>query len=192
MKCVIGLGNPEPEYSKTRHNIGKDLLNYFADNAESLFGVTEFQWQKSKYVDGEYEIIKFEEDTLILIKPDVFMNDSGICVSKALKFFELEPADLMIAYDELDLVAGDSKIAFARGSRIHNGIISIKGHLRSEDFWHFRIGVRNDSIPMSVQKAGIDSRKYVLSKFDISDSEKIYEMFKTAAATNIKSWLSKK
>ncbi len=177
MKIIVGLGNPEPEYTHTRHNIGKDFLNFWKQD-----------WKENKYINAQVAVV---EDA-VLVKPLVYMNDSGIVVKKAINFYESDTSDLLIIYDELDLEAGEFKLTYGKGSRIHNGVLSTKEKLETEDFWHLRLGVRNESIPMSVQKAGYDPVKYVLSKFDTADSGKILESFKNFVMPAALSWLSKK
>lgn len=182
MKYIVGLGNPEPEYKHTRHNIGKDFL----DILSSQNGYTD--WKLNKYINCD----TCEFDGIVrLLKPLNYMNSVGECVAKAAKFFDIKTEDLLIAYDDLDLVAGEYKFAYAKGSRIHNGIISIKDHLNSEDFWHLRIGVRDESISMSVQKSGVDPAKYVLSKPSTTDSNKISEALENVVIPDINAWLSK-
>ncbi len=180
-KLVFALGNPETKYKHTRHNIGKDFLNYFATK-------NNLEWQIKKDLDISY--IKF--DDAILIKPNDFMNVLGPKAEKCLKYFNVTNlANFLVIYDDLDFVVGEFKLNFAKGSRIHNGLNSIVDQLNRNDFWQLRIGVREDRIPFSVQKAGEDPSKYVLQILPLSDSKKIIEMFDNSLLTVLSTWLSK-
>lgn len=164
MKLIIGLGNPEPEYSGTRHNVGKNVLNEFVEN-ETLGN-----WKENSKLGIDYIQIP---QKAIIAKPHCYMNEVGETVSKVCAFYKIEPNDVVVIYDELDLTVGEYKFAYDKGSRIHNGIRSIKDVLDQKPFWHLRVGVRDGSIPMSVQKIGMDPAKYVLSKFNLSDRNNI-------------------
>lgn len=184
MKLIFGLGNPEPEYSNTRHNIGKDVLNAYAEEC-----LSDPIWKykpawKARYLDLS--------DHNMLIKPAIYMNESGEAISKIANFYKVEPYDILIIYDELDLTVGEYKLAQGKGSKIHNGIASINQELGKENYWHLRIGVREEGIPGSVQKTGRDPAKYVLSQFNASDKKKISELMNNSLITELNSWLSKK
>ena len=156
MKILIGLGNPESEYKNSRHNIGKEFLNILQSELEMP------TWDNNKSLNAE--ISKDNEKGIILVKPNVYMNDSGSVALKVLKYFDLEAKDIVLIYDELDLFAGEYKFNFQKHSKIHNGVNSVIDVLGQDDFWFLRIGVRDESIPFSVQQAGRDPAKYVLAK----------------------------
>lgn len=183
MKLIFGLGNPEPEYTGSRHNIGKDVLNEFVNNK-----LAEPKWKNKPEWHSQY--IELANEALA-VKPTTYMNDSGRSISNISKYYKTEPKDILIIYDELDLVVGEYKLAHAKGSRIHNGIVSINENLASGDFWHLRVGVRDESIPGSVQKTGMDPAKYVLSKFNETDKKKISNLTKNSLIPEINNWLSK-
>lgn len=181
MKLIVGLGNPEPEYSWTRHNVGKEVVNLFAESLD-------LKWETKKKHNAQ--IIKHEN--YILAKPLVFMNESGNVVGGLARYYDISLENLLIAYDELDIFVGEYKLSNQKSSKIHNGIISIKNILKDENFWHLRVGVRDESILGSVQKTGIDPAKYVLSKFSKTDKKKIVNEAQDFILTDIKEWLSKK
>ncbi len=183
MKLIIGLGNPEPEYTGTRHNVGKDILNEFIEIQD--FG----NWKENSKLGIDFIQIP---QSGILAKPHSYMNEVGNTVSKVCSFFKIDPVDVAVIYDELDLVVGEYKFAYDKGSRIHNGIRSIKDVLDQKPFWHLRVGVRDESIPMSVQKTGMDPAKYVLSKFNLSDRNNISTLNRNIITPILNDFLSKK
>jgi peptidyl-tRNA hydrolase, PTH1 family len=180
-KLIFSLGNPEPEYKHTRHNVGKDFLNYYAKKNNLV-------WEEKK--DLNVQCIKTTNG--IFVKPNEYMNQLGSKAEKCLKYFNI--ADLnnfLVVYDDLDLVSGDFKFAFGKGSRIHNGLHSIINQLDTNAFWQMRIGVREEKIPFSVQKAGGNPAEYVLENLPLSDSKKILETFDNSLLTVLSTWLSK-
>lgn len=183
MKLIIGLGNEEPDYSNTRHNVGKDILNLFVKT------IPDATFKEDK--NFKADILKLSNGS-ILVKPKVNMNISGEVVSKLVNFYKTPLENLMIIYDELDLLVGEYKLAVSKGSKIHNGISSVYDHLKSKDFYHLRIGVRDESIPMSVQKEGIDPKKYVLEKLSITDRNKLIFLFENTLVNELLTFLNTK
>lgn len=180
MKMIVGLGNPETEYSYTRHNVGKDVLNAFIGDS--------LPWKEDK----NFGVSVAKDSSCIYVKPLSYMNDCGPSISKIFNFYKISASELLVIYDELDIFIGEYKLALNKGSRIHNGILSLNESLGFSDYWHLRVGVRDLDIPSSVQKTGIDPAKYVLQKFLVSDRKKIQNLIQTSVASAIKDWLSKK
>ena len=184
MKLIIGLGNPENEYGGTRHNIGKDFLEILREKLEMP------AWDKNKSLNAD--VSKDAAKGIVLIKPNVYMNDSGSVAAKSLKFFDASASDVILIYDELDLLAGEYKLSFQKHSKIHNGVNSVINVLGQDDFWFLRIGVRDESIPFSVQQAGRDPAKYVLAKIPLEDLLKIKNCIKDFVIPELEAVLSKK
>ncbi len=182
MKLIFGLGNPEPDYTNTRHNVGKDVLNKYISEK-----FPEPNWKNKPEWFAQY--IELSNGALA-IKPATYMNDSGSAISKVSHYYKVEAKNILVIYDELDLLVGQYKLIYAKGSKIHNGIISVQQNMDSENFWHLRIGVREELIPGSVQKSGRDPSKYVLSQFSITDRKKISNMTESSLITEINNWLS--
>ena len=191
MKLIIGLGNPEPDYSWTRHNIGKETLNKFVESEGSG------KWSVNKKLESE--IVKV--DGGILAKPLPYMNEAGRSIRKLVDYYNIELNDLLVIYDELDLVVGEYKMGKGKGSKIHNGILSVNQFLsgKNEDssndgiennYWHLRVGVRDSSILGSVQKTGMDPAKYVLSQFGASDRENISKLLSESLVGELNRFLS--
>ncbi len=176
MKLVFGLGNPEPEYSWTRHNIGKEVLNI-----ASPIIANETSWNSHK-IGGSNAI---QTPDVILIKPGGYMNDVGNIVSQFVSYYDISSDDVSVVYDELDLEVEKYKFKQGGGSKIHNGILSIQEHLKSRDFWHLRVGVRDPEIKMSVQRSGRDPSKYVISKFDIPNKNQLVNLIENSLVVEI-------
>ena len=184
MKLLIGLGNPEDEYKGTRHNIGKAFLDILQDTWEMP------AWDSNKNLNAD--VSKDNKRQIVLIKPNVYMNDSGLVVGKALKYFDAAIEDAILIYDELDLFAGEYKFSFQKHSKIHNGVNSVIDVLGRDDFWFLRLGVREKGIPFSVQQTGRDPSKYVLAKIPHEDLLKIKNCVKDFAIPELEAFLSKK
>lgn len=135
VKLIIGLGNPGDEYEKTYHNVGFLYLDYLKRN------IPQISWQRSGK-DFEY----FELGDFILVKPLTFMNDSGVAVKAAFKYFrtgeKIKAQEILIIHDDSDIELGKYKLSFGRGAAGHRGVLSIIGALKTNQFNRLRIGVR--------------------------------------------------
>lgn len=149
---IAGLGNPGSRYRDTYHNAGYLAVNHLSNQAP------EARWQE------EEKFIYLKMNGYILIKPSVFMNDSGEAVKQALRYFKKKPKNLLVVNDDSDLEIGKYKIGFGRGAAGHRGVISVINALRTKDFWRMRIGARNQP-----GKAG----DFVLGKITPGDRKNI-------------------
>lgn len=134
MKLIVGLGNPGQEYAATRHNIGFMTLDLLAKQLGQEFCDLS-RWQAATAevsVDGE---------KVVLLKPQTYMNRSGISVGKFAHFYKLDPADIWVVSDELDLPLGRIRIRQGGSSGGHNGLKSIIEHLGSDNFYRIRLGI---------------------------------------------------
>ena len=129
---VVGLGNPGPEYARTRHNLGFMVADRLA---ESLDG----SW-RSKF-SGRIATARADDVRLALFEPQTFMNLSGTAVAAAARFYGLEPADVLIVHDEIDLELGDVRAKMGGGLAGHNGLRSVRSALGTADFPRVRVGV---------------------------------------------------
>ena len=132
MKLFVGLGNPGREYAGNRHNIGFMALDRIAD--DHGFG----PW-KSKF-QGELTEGRLGSDKVLLLKPTTFMNRSGQSVGEAMRFYKIDPADVCVFHDELDLAPGRLKVKMGGGHAGHNGLRSIHGHI-GEGYQRVRLGI---------------------------------------------------
>lgn len=133
MYLIIGLGNPEPEYSKTRHNMGFDVINKIAQKYEIDLSRTNFN---AIYGNG---IIEGEK--VILIKPQTYMNLSGEAVKKYVDFYKVPLENIFVIYDDMDTEIGSIRVRAKGGAGSHNGMKSMINELKSEDFPRIRVGI---------------------------------------------------
>jgi peptidyl-tRNA hydrolase, PTH1 family len=149
---VAGLGNPGRGYERTRHNIGFLVADELARRQDGSF--------RSKF-NGQLAEVRLDDLRLGLLKPETYMNVSGKSVAAARKFFKVEPDDLLIVHDDVDLEQGRLQARLGGGLAGHNGLRSIAAALGTPDFLRLRIGVgrpeRGDPRPVA---------EYVLSEFE--------------------------
>ena len=134
MYLIVGLGNPEEEYSNTRHNMGFDTLNKLAKRNGIEINRNKYN---SLYGQG---IIKNEK--VILVKPQTYMNLSGIAVKQFKDFYKIEGNKIIIVHDDIDIKEGTIKIRKTGGAGTHNGTKSVVQELGNREFYRIRIGVR--------------------------------------------------
>ena len=129
----MGFGNPEPEYSKTRHNVGFDAVNYISEKYNIEIKKKEFDsLMGSGIINGE---------KVILMKPQTYMNESGKAVIQAMNFYKLPIENLIVIYDDIDIDEGIVKIRKKGGPGTHNGMRSLMEYLNNVNFPRVRIGI---------------------------------------------------
>jgi PTH1 family peptidyl-tRNA hydrolase len=131
---VVGLGNPGPDYAKTRHNLGFMVADLLADRIGSGFKV-------HKRSGAEVVTGRIAGRSVVLAKPRTYMNESGRQVGPLAKFYSVAPADVIVLHDELDIDFGRIRLKFGGGVAGHNGLRSVSSALGSNDFQRVRIGV---------------------------------------------------
>ena len=129
---VAGLGNPGREYERTRHNAGWLVLDELARRHGSTW--------RSKF-SGSLAEMRLGDLRLALLKPETYMNESGRSVGAAVRFFKVEPEQVLVVHDDVDLDAGRLQARAGGGLAGHNGLRSLAQHLGSQDFLRLRIGV---------------------------------------------------
>ena len=141
---VAGLGNPGREYERTRHNAGWLVLDELARRHGG-------SW-RSKF-SGSLAEVRLGDLRLALLKPETYMNDSGRSVGAAVRFFKVEPEQVLVVHDDVDLEAGRLQARAGGGLAGHNGLRSLAQHLGSQEFLRLRIGVgrpgRGDPRPVA-------------------------------------------
>ena len=142
MKLFVGLGNPGSKYARNRHNVGYMALDQIA--ADHGFG----PW-KSKFQSSLSEG-RLGSEKVVLLKPETFMNLSGQAVGEAMRFFKLDPEDIIVFQDEIDLAPAKLKVKTGGGHAGHNGLRSLHQHIGPE-YVRVRIGVghpgHKDAVP---------------------------------------------
>lgn len=130
---IVGLGNPGDKYKGNRHNIGFMV----ADEIASDHGFSPFR----KKFQGQLSEGRLGGQKAAILKPETYMNESGSSVGAAVKFFKIEPENIIVFFDELDLAPGKMRVRLGGGNAGHNGLKSLQQHLGTADFKRVRIGI---------------------------------------------------
>lgn len=134
IKLIVGLGNPGPEYSNTRHNAGVWLLEELAKKEGATFQIEpKFFGQLTRVAVGPH--------SCWLLLPTTYMNLSGKAVSAVSHFYRIDPNEILVVHDELDLPVGTTRLKFGGGAGGHNGLTSIINSIQSKDFTRLRVGI---------------------------------------------------
>jgi PTH1 family peptidyl-tRNA hydrolase len=136
---VVGLGNPGREYASHRHNVGFLVVEELASRlrADAFRDKFSAQWTRGACRSGAAG----GDEQVVLLQPQTFMNESGRSVQPAAAFFKVEPGNVLVVHDELDLPFGDVRLKMGGGHAGHNGLRSIIQHLGTSDFPRLRFGV---------------------------------------------------
>ncbi len=156
MYLIIGLGNPEPEYSNTRHNMGFDVINCISQNYKIAVNRTKFN---ALYGSGE-----INGEKVILIKPQTFMNLSGQAVREFKNFYKTPSENIIVIYDDIDIDKGKIKIRKKGSAGTHNGMKSVIQEIATEEFIRIRVGTGKP-------KFKGDLINYVLEPIDKNERE---------------------
>jgi len=165
---IAGLGNPGPKFAETRHNAGFWFLDSLAQRNHANFRL------QSKLQANTARMVLHGEDC-ILVRPTTFMNHSGQAVRAVMDYFQVSAARLMVAYDELDLPVGVSRLKLGGGHGGHNGLRDIFRHLPEHDFLRLRIGIGHPGSKDAVTN-------YVLSKPGANEEKLIRHAVEEAIA----------
>lgn len=159
MKLIVGLGNPGAKYEKTRHNLGFMVVDALSDG----------KWKKTQ---------KLQSDTsrkagAILAKPQIFMNKSGLVVSRLIHYYRLELSELIVIHDDLDLPFGKVRIQLGGYSAGHKGVESIVEVFGSQDFIRARIGIGRPEEKINVED-------YVLEEFSRKEQKQLPQIIRNS------------
>ena len=153
MKLVVGLGNPDKKYEKTRHNCGFRAIDFYAEKNNLTF--------KSKF-KGLYCEQLVNNEKLILLKPQTYMNLSGECIRPVCDYYKVDPSECIVAFDDISLEPGKIRIRKKGSAGGHNGIKSIISCLGTDAFPRLKFGVGDKPKQM-------DLADYVLGRFNSED-----------------------
>lgn len=173
MKCIVGLGNPGRTYSKTRHNVGFMVVDEVAKRNKVAL-------QKKKF-HAHYTEILGPDERIILLEPQTYMNLSGESIRPLMDYYNLDPKDILVIYDDLDLPVGKVRLRQTGGHGGHNGIRSTIDQLGTKEFNRIRIGIDRPAPNLTVTD-------HVLGKFDKEQLPTIEESVKRAADA-CESWM---
>ena len=165
MYLIVGLGNPEKDYSKTRHNMGFNVVNKLSEKYNIPVNIKKFN---SLYGTG---ILNNEK--IILVKPQTYMNLSGEAVRDFVNYYKIDLDHLIVIYDDIDLEPGVIRIRKSGGPGTHNGMKSVVECLNDENFARIRVGIGKPNNENLIE--------YVIGAIDEEDIEKLSIGVTTAA-----------
>ena len=166
MYLIVGLGNPEAEYGKTRHNMGFNTINKIAEQYHINVNKTKFQ--------GLSEVGTIEGQKVILVKPQTYMNLSGESVADVVNFYKIDPEEYMIViFDDISLEPGRIRIRKKGSAGGHNGIKNIIAMTGTSGFKRIKVGVGE-------KPQGWDLADHVLGRFSDEDRQNVEEAIKNA------------
>ena len=174
MYLIVGLGNPENEYANTRHNMGFDTINEIAKRNNVTITKSKFK--------GLYETAIIQGKKVILLKPQTYMNLSGESIKEICEFYNIEPKDIIVIYDDIDIGKGKIKLRKKGGPGSHNGMKSVVQELGTTEFPRVRVGIgqpefKNDMINYVIGKVPEEEQK-VLAEGVKKASEAVEEIIK--------------
>lgn len=166
MTLVVGLGNPGEKYKNNLHNAGFIIIDELSQRWN-------LPWEYNKKFDAEIAHFRVDDrlradggSGYILLKPQTFMNDSGEAVSKALNYFSIQSADLLVIHDDVDLEALQFKVSRNSSSAGHHGVQNVIDKIGTQDFARLRVGVGRPAIKVgNTTLVAYDVEKYVLQDF---------------------------
>ncbi len=169
MILVAGLGNPGPRYEATRHNAGFRVVDRWVERHGGASWRDKFEGQLAS-VDCK------SGERVLVLKPMTFMNLSGHCVRAAMSFFKIDPANLLVVHDELDLPFGEYRLKQGGGAAGHNGVSSIIEQLGTDGFARLRFGIGR--APADFVGSVAD---FVLESFPLADRAQLTELIDTSS-----------
>ena len=179
MYLIVGLGNPEEDYSQTRHNMGFNVINKIAEQYE-------IEVTKRKF-KGLYGIGTIEGEKAILLKPKTYINISGESIEEIIKFYKIEEEQLIVIYDDIDVEPGAIRIRKSGGAGTHNGMKSVIQKINTKNFKRIRVGIGK---PENKEEL----IEYVIEAINEEDKQKLekgVELAKQATIEIIKNGIDK-
>jgi PTH1 family peptidyl-tRNA hydrolase len=165
MLLLAGLGNPSARYTGTRHNVGFETVDLLARRLGALF---------TEKFKGQYAVMDADGERVVLVKPMTYMNCSGESVGAAAHWFNLEPAQVVLIYDDMDLPLGKLRIRAKGSSGGHGGVKSVIQHLRTTEFPRIKLGIGRPP-------GSMDPVEYVLTRFSPDERQIIDQTIARAA-----------
>ena len=171
MFVIVGLGNPDKRYEKTRHNLGFDVIDALADQYNIVV-----KEKKHKALCGTGAI---EGRKVLLVKPQTYMNLSGESVAEVMQFYKIDPeSEMLIIFDDISLAPGNIRVRKKGSAGGHNGIKSIIAHTGTQNFMRIKVGVGE-------KPQGWDLADHVLGRFSSEDRKKVDEAIKDAISAAV-------
>ena len=178
LKMIVGLGNPGPQYSKNRHNIGFQCVERFA----ARHGLALDKMQMRAMTGAGFVTVAGARIKVLLARPLTYMNASGEAVAPLARYYQVEPADLFVIHDDLDLAAGKLRLRADGSSGGQNGIRSIIQQLGTQEFARCKVGIGRPPGRM-------DPADYVLQNFS-DEEETLFGPLRLRVGEAIEVWLT--
>lgn len=175
MKLIVGLGNPGKKYANTRHNVGFRVIDHLSLHLDAGKPVA------NEKFNAEISETRVNGDRVVLAKPFTFMNASGEAVAALVRFYKIEPSDILIVHDEMDFPAGRLAFALGGGDAGHNGIRSVIDSIGTDAFARLRIGIARP-------KAPVKKEDYVLMPAEAEDAA-VMELVEERAVEASYDWI---
>ena len=161
-RLIVGLGNPGVEYAETRHNAGFWFCERLADTLGAHFSF------ESRF---HGLVANAREAGMWLLMPQTFMNRSGQAIGALARFYRIEPAEILVVHDELDIPPGQLRLKFGGGLGGHNGLKDTSAHLGTNDYWRLRIGIghpgdRNEVVNFVLKPARREEQQLIDEAID--------------------------
>ena len=173
MKLIVGLGNPGAQYQETRHNVGFSLVDLLATRWS-----IDLKRRKHEAIFGQG---RYRDDSIVLLKPQTFMNCSGQSVSQAVKFYKVDQKDFLVVVDDMDLELGRLRVRPQGRAGGHNGLRDIIEKLGTHEFARLRLGIGSARGPQAVS--------HVLGNFDADETELIQQALERSAQA-VECWVA--
>jgi PTH1 family peptidyl-tRNA hydrolase len=167
LKLLVGLGNPGPDYARTRHNVGFLVADEVARMVGAGFTLRKFGAEIAEGSAGG--------ERFWIVKPQTYMNHSGEAVGAAMRFWKLSPADLVVVHDDLELDAFRVQVKVGGGHGGHNGLKSVNAHVGSPEYARVRVGVGRPP-------AQVDPADWVLGRFPRAEDGQVVDVVERGAA----------
>ncbi len=181
MKLIIGLGNPGAQYALTRHNAGFLALDSFVEHTTEGTGTVIKGWTADKHMQAEVMKLSLgnngDESSLLLAKPQTFMNNSGDAAQALLQYYKIPLHDLLVLFDDIDLPLGTIRYRSTGSSGGHKGMQSLIERLGTTEIRRIRIGINQEA-----RRAPTDA--FVLQRFEATEQEALKQIF-TSVTTAI-------
>ncbi|MBI3103674.1 aminoacyl-tRNA hydrolase [Candidatus Daviesbacteria bacterium] len=185
MKLIVGLGNPGEKYANVRHNLGFMVVDELVKKLDVGSGKLDFEVRSWKFENKfKSEILRFAQNDkggVMLVKPQTYMNNSGLAVKLLTTYYNLQPVDIIVIHDELDLPLGKIKVRMGGAAAGHHGVESIIKALDTDQFIRVRLGIGNIKTQLAERKREhVNAEKFVLEPFMHSEKSQVKHMLKQA------------
>ena len=181
MKLVAGLGNPGEKYIGVRHNLGFEVVDELAKKIGNSEKGTAYSWKYEEKFKSEVINYTLKANRYTLVKPQTYMNNSGVAVKLLSDYYKIDPSDIIIIHDDLDILLGKIKVRSNGAAGGHHGVESIIRTLGTDQFTRVRLGIGNDkSHSGEHNRVHFEAEKFVLEPFLPGERSKVNSATKQA------------